>query len=58
MVEHFPKEGYSQDRVAIDGPVLTSRAAGTAMEFAFALVKELYGEDKVREVNEGVLARV
>ena len=58
VVEHFSKEGYSQDRVVVGGSVLTSRAAGTAMEFAFALVKELYGEDKVREVNEGVLARI
>jgi len=49
---------YSTDRVVISGPVATSRSAGTAMEFAFALVGELFGGDKVDEVNSGVLARL
>ena len=49
---------YSTDRVVVSGPVATSRSAGTAMEFAFALVRELFGDDKVDEVNKGVLARL
>ena len=49
---------FSEQRVVIDGPVVTSQAAGTAMEFAFALVKILCGEDKAAEVNRGVLARL
>jgi len=48
----------SEQRVVIDGPVVTSQAAGTAMEFAFALVEILCGADKVAEVNRGVLARL
>lgn len=49
---------YSEDRVVVDGPVITSRAAGTAMEFAFALVEILCGPEKAAEVNRGVLARL
>jgi 4-methyl-5(b-hydroxyethyl)-thiazole monophosphate biosynthesis len=49
---------YSEDRVVVDGPVVTSRAAGTAMEFAFKLVEILCGPEKAAEVNKGVLARL
>jgi len=48
----------SDERVVIDGPVVTSQAAGTAMEFAFALVEILCGAAKATEVNRGVLARL
>jgi 4-methyl-5(b-hydroxyethyl)-thiazole monophosphate biosynthesis len=37
-------------RVVVDGKLTTSRGPGTAFEFALALVKELYGEEKMREV--------
>ena len=49
---------YSEERVVVDGPVITSRSAGTAMEFAFKLVEILCGPEKVAEVNQGVLARL
>ena len=48
----------SDQRVVIDGPIVTSQAAGTAMEFAFALVEILCGADKAAEVNRSVLARL
>ena len=48
----------SDDRVVVDGPVMTSQAAGTAMEFAFKLVEILCGPDKAAEVNRSVLARL
>jgi 4-methyl-5(b-hydroxyethyl)-thiazole monophosphate biosynthesis len=49
---------YSDERVVVDGPVVTSRAPGTAMEFAFKLVELLAGPDKAKEVNQGVMARL
>ena len=49
---------YSDDRVVVDGPVVTSRAAGTAMEFAFKLVELLVGPEKAKEINQGVMARL
>lgn len=48
----------SDERVVVDGPVITSQSAGTAMEFAFKLVEILCGSDKAAEVNRGVLARL
>ncbi|PSC68327.1 dihydroxyacetone kinase [Micractinium conductrix] len=39
-----------EQRVVVDGTLVTSRGPGTAFEFALALVKELYGEEKMREV--------
>jgi 4-methyl-5(b-hydroxyethyl)-thiazole monophosphate biosynthesis len=48
----------SGDRVVVDGTIVTSQAAGTAMEFSFKLVEILCGPEKVAEVNQGVLARL
>lgn len=48
----------SEERVVIDGNIITSQGPGTAMEFAFKLVEALYGVEKVEEVNKGVLARI
>jgi 4-methyl-5(b-hydroxyethyl)-thiazole monophosphate biosynthesis len=49
---------YSEDRVVVDGKIITSRGAGTAMEFAFKLVELLCGTEMVLEINQGVLAKV
>lgn len=49
---------YREDRVVIDGRIITSRGPGTAMEFAMTLVEILAGKEKVAEVNRGVLARI
>jgi 4-methyl-5(b-hydroxyethyl)-thiazole monophosphate biosynthesis len=49
---------YTEERVVADGEIITSRAAGTAMEFAFALVELLCGPGKAAEVNASVLARL
>ncbi len=49
---------YTQDRVVIDGKVVTSRSPGTAMEFAMTLLEILCGKEVMERVNEGVLARL
>ena len=46
------------ERVVVDGNIITSQGPGTAMEFAFALVEVLFGPDKAQEVNRAVLARL
>lgn len=48
----------SEERVVIDGNLVTSQGPGTAMEFSFKLVEMLYGQDAVKEVNKGVLAKM
>jgi len=54
----FDKGKYSQERVVIDENLITSRSPGTAMEFAFALVEELFGKDRLKTVNKGVMAKL
>mgnify|MGYP001567475663 CR=1 FL=1 len=49
---------YLEERVVVDGSVITSRSPGTAMEFAMKLVEILCGKEKLEEVNRGVLARL
>lgn len=49
---------YSEDAVVVDGRWVTSRAPGTAMVFAFKLVELLMGPEKVKEVNQGVMAQL
>lgn len=54
----FKTEKISEDRVVTDGNIITSQGPGTAMEFAFRLVEALFGQEKIIEVNKGVLARL
>lgn len=51
------EETVSDERVVVDGNIITSQGPGTAMEFAFCLVETLFGKTKAEEVNKGVLAR-
>lgn len=46
---------YQQGRVVMDEHIVTSRAAGTAMEFALKLVEILEGKDKAQEVKRALL---
>jgi len=43
-------------RVELDGNLLTSRGAGTAIEFGLAFVALLVGEDAAEEVSKAVMA--
>jgi len=49
---------YSEERVVVDGKLITSRSPGTALEFALTLVNLLFGSDRAKSVNSGVLARI
>ena len=40
----------AEQRVVVDGNLTTSRGPGTALEFALALVEQLYGSEKAKEV--------
>ena len=40
-----------ESRVQVDGKVVTSRGPGTTMEYAVALVEQLYGKEKAQEVS-------
>ena len=49
---------YSDNRVVVDGNIVTSRSPGTALEFALKLVEILFGRDRMETVNQGVMARL
>jgi protein deglycase len=51
----MPGAEYRDDRVVIDGKVLTSRAPGTAMEFALAITELLAGSAKADELRKQML---
>ena len=42
----------AEQRVVVDGNLITSRGPGTALEFALAIVEQLYGSAKAKEVAE------
>lgn len=47
---------YSEERVVVDGNLVTSRSPGTAMEFALKLVEVLAGEEKMKQIKAQTLA--
>jgi protein deglycase len=46
------------DSYTDDGKVITSQSSGTAMELALKFVEILFGVDRMKKVNAGVLARI
>ena len=48
---------FSEDRVVVDGNLVTSRGPGTAMEFALEIVRILVGESTARDLTKGLLLR-
>lgn len=49
-------ESKVQERVVEDGNLITSRGAGTSVEFGLALVRRLCGEATLAEVSKGIMA--
>lgn len=48
---------FSPERVVTEGAFITSRGAGTAMEFSLELVRQLVSPAKADEISEAILAR-
>jgi len=47
----------TEPRVVRSGPVTTSQGAGTAMEFALALVADLCGDEKAAELGRAMIVK-
>jgi protein deglycase len=47
---------FSEERVVVDGNLVTSRSPGTALEFALKLVEVLAGKEKMQMVKAQTLA--
>jgi 4-methyl-5(b-hydroxyethyl)-thiazole monophosphate biosynthesis len=48
---------FVEDRVVVDGNLVTSRGAGTAAEFAIKIVEILAGEEAAKELHERTLQK-
>ena len=53
---HDELPGVSLERVVIDGNLITSRGAGTALDFGLALVRCLAGDAAADEVAKAIMA--
>lgn len=50
-MEKFPPEVTAVDaNVVVDGNAVTGTGPATSMEFALALVEQLYGKEKVEQI--------
>ncbi len=50
FVDRLDNKGAIESRVVVDGYCITSRGAGTALEFALKLVEVLMGKGKAEEI--------
>lgn len=46
----------AQERVVVDGKIITSRGAGTAIDFGLALIAQLVSPEKAHEVARAICA--
>ncbi|CAH1155524.1 unnamed protein product [Phaedon cochleariae] len=49
------KYNYLDDKVVVDGNIITSKGPGTSFDFALTIVEKLVGKEKASEVAKGML---
>lgn len=54
-MEEGSKYQYLEDKVVVDGNLITSRGPGTAIDFALVLVDKLVGHEKASDVAKSML---
>ena len=47
---------HQTDNVVIDENLITSRGAGTALEFSFAIIEKLCGKETMEKVKSSIVA--
>jgi 4-methyl-5(b-hydroxyethyl)-thiazole monophosphate biosynthesis len=57
FVKHLDNPEAVEERVVVDGTCVTSRAPGTAIEFALKLVELLYDEETAQKVAQSMLVK-
>ncbi|CAN1271647.1 Protein DJ-1 homolog B [Linum perenne] len=55
MCEKLSDKSEIENRVVVDGNLITSRGPGTSMEFALAIVEKLFGRSKAMELAKTML---
>ena len=53
--ENVTSGAFSEDRVVVDGNLITSRGPGTAAEFAEAIISYLVGQDHATQIHDATL---
>ena len=56
MEENFKNSNYQNEKVIVDGKVITSQGPATSIDFALTLIDALGGDS--RSVSEGILYKV
>ncbi|WP_038249302.1 DJ-1 family glyoxalase III [Ghiorsea bivora] len=56
MQQQQPSSKYKQQAVVKDEHIITSRGAGTAIEFALALVAQLCGQQQSQDIRVSIVA--
>jgi 4-methyl-5(b-hydroxyethyl)-thiazole monophosphate biosynthesis len=51
----LPSARYAEERVVVDGTLVTSRGPGTALEFALTLVERLKGPEAAQKLRAGMI---
>ena len=46
---------YTEDAVVVSGNIITSRGLGTAIPFSLALIEQLIGGDKAKEIGKSII---
>lgn len=54
---YFSGFDYSEDNVVEDGNIVTSRSAGTSIEFALTLINRLCGDEIADKISEEIVYR-
>lgn len=55
MCNKLSDPSEAENRVVVDGNLITSRGPGTTMEFALAIVEKLFGRQKALELAKGLV---
>ncbi|CAI0395240.1 unnamed protein product [Linum tenue] len=58
MCEKLSDQSEVENRVVVDGNLITSRGPGTSMEFGLAIVEKIFGRDKAMEIAKAMLFTV
>lgn len=55
MCSKLSDQSEVENRVLVDGNLITSRGPGTSMEFALAIIEKLYSREKALELAKSMV---
>lgn len=55
MCDKLLDQSEAENRVVVDGKLITSRGPGTSLEFSLAIVEKLLGREKALEIAKAML---